>query len=334
MGNSSILLIYGLMFLSGLLLFEGLLRLLAGRSRAEDQVNRRLQLIARKGAGATQREIMAELRRQRPRRHSLLGPLNNPYLALADLLGQSGSNISMRQLLLIMGALGVAGFLATGLIPRSADLPGLLLSPWFSLFVALVSGVALPIKFLSVKKSRRLARFVEQLPEALDIIVRSLKAGHPISTSLGMVSHELPDPIGSEFGIAVDEMTYGLDLREALQNLAERVPTEELHYVVVCIEVQHETGGNLAEILERLSAVIRDRFRMRKKIRALSSEGRMSAVVLCVLPFLTGGAILLMNPKFYLNVVDDPLFWPGMGLAALLMIGGIFTMRRMVSFRI
>lgn len=331
MGSVPLPVIYGLAFLSGLLIFEGLLQLLAGRGKAETKANRRLQLLAKDTAP---REVLAELRRAQTQPQGLLGPFNRPYLAFADLLARSGVNVSLRRMLLVMAALGTGAFLASSLIPASADLPDLFYSPWFGLVSALLAGVALPVKYLSYRKAKRLKQFAEQLPETLDIIVRSLKAGHPISTALGVVAQELPDPIGSEFGIAVDEMTYGLDLRDALANLAVRAPTEELQYVVVCIEVQHDTGGNLAEILERLSVVIRDRFRMAKKIRALSGEGRVSAIVLCVLPFITGGAILLLNPGFYTNVADDPLFWPGMGIAGAMMTGGILVMRRLVNFRI
>lgn len=331
MGNVPLLAIYGLVFLTGLLLFESLLQLLAGRRKAEAKANRRLQLLAKNKAP---RAVLAELRRERTHGHDFLGPLNGPYLAFAGLLAQSGVNAAPRRMLMVMAALGLGGFLASSFVPPSADLHPFFYSPWFGVLSGLVLGVALPLKYLSYRKAKRLADFAEQLPEALDIIVRSLKAGHPISTALGVVAQELKDPIGSEFGIAVDEMTYGLDLRDALGNLAVRVPTEELQYVVVSIEVQHDTGGNLAEILDRLSTVIRDRFRMKKKIRALSGEGRVSAIVLCVLPFITGGAILLLNPGFYTNVADDPLFWPGMGIAAAMMTGGVLVMRRLVNFRI
>jgi tight adherence protein B len=165
-------------------------------------------------------------------------------------------------------------------------------------------------------------------------MVRSLQAGHPISAAISLVSKEMGDPIGTEFGIAVDEMTYGLDMREALYNMGRRIEIQDFQYVVVSINIQHETGGNLAEVLRNLSTVIRDRFRMFKKIRALSSEGRLSAIVLSFLPFAVGAIIFTGNPGFYLNVADDPLFLPMMAAALGLMLAGIFIMYRMVNFRV
>ena len=139
---------------------------------------------------------------------------------------------------------------------------------------------------------------------------------------------------GARVGIAVDEMTYGLDMREALQNMGRRIEVQDFQYVVVAINIQHETGGNLAEVLRNLSTVIRDRFRMFKKIKALSSEGRLSAIVLSFLPFAVGALIFTGNPGFYLDVADDPLFLPMMGAALGLMLAGIYVMYRMVNFRV
>ena len=198
----------------------------------------------------------------------------------------------------------------------------------------MLAGVLAPIVYLNWLRTKRIKDFGEQLPDALDIMVRSLQAGHPISAAVSLVSKEMNDPIGTEFGIAVDEMTYGLDMREALYNMGRRIEIQDFQYVVVSINIQHETGGNLAEVLRNLSMVIRDRFRMFKKIRALSSEGRLSAVVLSFLPFAVGAIIFTGNPGFYLNVADDPLFLPMMGAALGLMLAGIFIMYRMVNFRV
>src|SRR3546814_582863 len=153
-------------------------------------------------------------------------------------------------------------------------------------------------------------------------MVRSLRAGHPINAAMALVAREMSDPMGTEFGIMVDEMTYGLEMDEALENLSDRVQVEDFNYVVMSIGIQRETGGNLAGVLAGLSHVIRERARMFLKVRALSSEGRISALVLCILPFAASGFIYIGNPSYYTKVVDDPLFMPGLGISFIALLLG------------
>ena len=173
-----------------------------------------------------------------------------------------------------------------------------------------------------------------QLPDSIDIVVRSLRAGHPVPTSIAMVAREMRDPIATEFGLVVDEMTYGLNLDTALSNLARRVGLSDLRFLVVAVMIQTQVGGNLAEILNGLSRVIRERGKMRAKIRALSAEGRFSAGLLSILPFVLMGVINLIAPQFYRAVSDDEVFWPILGFGFFLMVLGIITMYRMVNFRV
>jgi tight adherence protein B len=171
-------------------------------------------------------------------------------------------------------------------------------------------------------------------PDAIDIIVRSLRAGHPVPVAISMVSRELRDPIGSEFGIVTDEITYGADLETAMRNLYFRVGTDDLPLFVTAVAIQSSTGGNLGEILENLSAVIRQRFKMRRKIKALSAEGRASALILSSLPFGMFAIINFLVPTFYASVWDQDLTKIGLLLAAGWMSIGNFIMYRMVNFRI
>jgi tight adherence protein B len=173
-----------------------------------------------------------------------------------------------------------------------------------------------------------------QLPDAIDIVVRSLRAGHPVSTSISMVAREMRDPIATEFGLVVDEMTYGLNLDVALSNLARRVGLSDLRFLVVAVMIQTQVGGNLAEILSGLSRVIRERAKMRAKIRALSAEGRFSAGLLSILPFALAGVINLLTPTFYSAVSNDPVFWPILGFGCFLMVVGVLVMYRLVNFRV
>ena len=151
----------------------------------------------------------------------------------------------------------------------------------------------------------------EQFPVALDVFVRGLRAGHPIAAALDLLTVEMPDPIGSQFGVAVDEVTYGAELRDALQEMAERWDLDDMRMFVVSLSVQNETGGNLAEILDNLSRVIRERQSMMMKVRALSSEGRMTALILTILPVFAFTMLFVFNPAFFLDVANDPYFVPG-----------------------
>jgi tight adherence protein B len=195
-------------------------------------------------------------------------------------------------------------------------------------------GLALPIMFLQVKANRRRRKMQEQFPVALDVFVRGLRAGHPVAAALDLLTVEMPDPIGSEFGLVVDEVTYGADFRDALQAMADRWDMEELRMFVVSLSIQMETGGNLAEILENLARVIRERASMMMKVRALSSEGRMTAVMLTLLPVFSFTVLFLFRPTFYLDVADDPAFLPGFVSLLLLYAVGFFIIRRLIDLKV
>jgi tight adherence protein B len=199
---------------------------------------------------------------------------------------------------------------------------------------SIVVGLAIPLLILQGRAQRRRKKMQEQFPVALDVFVRGLRAGHPVAAALDLLTVEMPDPIGSQFGIVVDEVTYGAELRDALFAMAERWDLADLRMFVVSLSVQSETGGNLAEILENLSKVIRDRQSMLMKVRALSSEGRMTAIMLTVLPVLAFVTLFLLNPGFYLEVADDPAFMPGFGALILLYITGFITIRKMVDLKV
>jgi len=199
---------------------------------------------------------------------------------------------------------------------------------------ALALGALLPVMALNFRATRTRKKMQEQFPVALDVFVRGLRAGHPIAAALDLLTVEMPDPIGTQFGLAVDEVTYGAELRDALQNMAERWDLDDMRMFVVSLSVQNETGGNLAEILENLSQVIRERQSMMMKVRALSSEGRMTAMMLTILPVFTFTMLFLFNPRFFLDVANDPWFVPGFGMLIALYIIGFVTIRRMVDLKV
>jgi tight adherence protein B len=199
---------------------------------------------------------------------------------------------------------------------------------------ALVAALLFPFVTLIIKRKRRHGKFAEQFPDAMDIIVRSLRAGHPVPVAVGLVAQELPDPIGTEFGIAADEITYGADVETAMRNLYFRVGQEDLPLFVTAVAIQGSTGGNLSEILSNLSSVIRQRFKMRRKIKALAAEGKFSAIFLSGLPVAVFVLINFMTPDFYGSIIKYDLTKWGLGLAATWMLMGNIFMYKMCNFRI
>jgi tight adherence protein B len=185
-----------------------------------------------------------------------------------------------------------------------------------------------------VLRARRQRAFGAQFADGLDMIVRSLRAGHPVPVALTMVAREMPDPIGSEFGIVVDEITYGSDLETALRNLFFRIGQDDLPLFITAVAIQSSTGGNLGEILENLSGVIRQRFKMRRKIRALAAEGRASALILSSLPIAMFLIIQVVAPDFYASVWDESITKQALAMAGAWMGVGNLIMYRLVNFRI
>ena len=199
---------------------------------------------------------------------------------------------------------------------------------------AVALGFFLPLLYLQYRANRTRRKMEQQFPVALDVFVRGLRAGHPIAAALDLLTVEMPDPIGSQFGVVVDEVTYGAELRDALQAMADRWELDDMRMVVVSLSVQSETGGNLAEILDNLSKVIRERHAMMLKVRALSSEGRMTALMLTILPIFAFTMLFLMNARFYLDVADDPFFVPGFVVLIVMYIIGFITIRKMVDLKV
>jgi tight adherence protein B len=305
---------------SAVMLVEALYLLFFSGASYRSRINRRLSMLQ----DQPDREgILVQLRRERGLTGG--GDYRLAFHAFNKLVLQSGVTIGFTKLILIVVAGAViatsAMYLFYGDIFYSAGL-GL-----FCLFV-------MPFLVLYMKRSRRQKAFGSQFPDALDIIVRSLRAGHPVPVAVAMVGRELPDPMGTEFGIVSDEITYGADLEGALRNLYFRVGQDDLPLFVTAVAIQGSTGGNLSEILENLSAVIRLRFKMRRKIRALASEGRASAMILSSLPIAIFLMIQIVAPDFYSSVWHYDLTKVGLAGAGFWMLVGNMIMFRMVNFKI
>ena len=183
------------------------------------------------------------------------------------------------------------------------------------------------------RRTARLKRFDQQLPLALDVVTRAIRAGHPVIAAIKLAADELGDPIGTEFGLIVDETAYGAEFNDALASFAKRTGSDDANFFAVAVSIQSQTGGNLAEILEGLSKVMRGRATLVKKVKALSSEGMASAYVLSALPALLVAMTLLTNPTVYTEKFSDPIFWPTVVCILALYLCGWLIIRRILNFK-
>ena len=203
-----------------------------------------------------------------------------------------------------------------------------------ALAASLWGGLASPTLLISWMARRRRLLFTTQMPQTVDLIARSLQAGHPVSTAMQVASQQMPDPIGPEFGHLVAEINAGLDREVALRHLLQRFPIPELRMFAASLEVTRETGGNLAEVFLNLGEAMRAKAQLRRKVAAISAEGRMSFWVVSILPVAVMSVIMLMRPEYYREVAGDPLFWPMMSVPPLLWMVGALVIWRMINFRI
>ena len=230
----------------------------------------------------------------------------------------------------------VSDFFGLTLLAFLATLVGTLYLPlpWlFRLAIAVVVGL-LPYLYVTRAKAKRLDRIEQQLPDALDLMGRALRAGHAFPTALKMVGDEMSDPIAAEFRIAFDEVNFGIAMPEALMNLATRVPSTDLRYFVIAVLIQRETGGNLSELLASISAIIRERIKLMGQVRVLSAEGKMSAWVLGLLPFGAALMIQLTNPKFLEILYTDPGGRKMLAIVGVMMVLGVLAMRKIINIRV
>jgi tight adherence protein B len=210
---------------------------------------------------------------------------------------------------------------------------GFLLNAVMALIGAAILSCGGAYIWVNRRRTARLKKLEQQLPLALDVVVRAIRAGHPVVAAVQLAAEELGDPIGSEFGLIVDEYTYGSDLKEALRNFARRSGSSDAHFFAVSVGVQAETGGNLAEILNGLASVIRARRTLVMKVKALSSEGRSSALVLSALPIFLVSFLMLTQPNYYIDKFGDPLFWTISAAVGGLYLVGWLIIQRIINFK-
>ncbi|MDX8451508.1 type II secretion system F family protein [Mesorhizobium sp. VK9D] len=317
-GFSPIYVVYAAAALTGIMIAEGCYLLYAGRSDKRAAINRRMKLAENK---ISQEQVLIQLRKER-------GIDGGGSIFSLDrfraLRTQSGMTTPLSRFLMITS--GIA--LALALVAIWKGLPLL-----FGLILLIVLLPVLPVMAMRFMRKRRHKRFGMQLPEALELITRGLKAGHPVPVAIAMVSREMADPIGTEFGVIADEVTYGSDLVSALNNLFDRVGHEDLPLFVTAVSIQNSSGGNLREILDGLSTTIRDRGKLRRKVRSISTEGRMSAYILTAVPVLLFTAIMVLMPQFYQDVWGVPKTWYMLSGAVIWLLLGNAIMFKMSNFR-
>ncbi len=248
-----------------------------------------------------------------------------PHVTVLDrILLQSGLHLNVATVFGLMLALGGAGWLVAGLA-------GL---PWLGQVLAIVVGMLLPAVYVQRARSKRMIIIECQLPDGLDLMARAMRAGHAFPSALQMIGEEMPQPIAGEFKTAFEEINFGIPVKDALLNLASRLPSADVHYFVVAVLIQRETGGNLAELLSNIGTLIRARLKMFGTIRVLSAEGRLSAIILTLLPFGLAAAVSLINPGFLKVLWNDPAGIKMLWSVAGMMIFGIFWMRRLIRIRV
>jgi tight adherence protein B len=244
--------------------------------------------------------------------------------ALDRLLLQSGKEWTVGQFIAISLGVAVGAFAVTA---------------WFAVpfmlqvVLAVLAGL-IPLQLVTRARAKRLHRIEIQLPDALDLMSRALRAGHAFPTALKMVGDEMKDPLAREFATAFDEVNFGVSMQDALMNLANRVPSTDLRYFVIAVLIQRDTGGNLSELLDSIGKIIRDRIKLLGQVRVLSAEGKMSAWVLSLLPFGAAAMIHLTNPKFLEVLFTDPFGQKMIAGALFMMVLGVLAMRKIIRIRV
>ena len=291
-------------------------RLVAGAQRRGATLKRRLALSAGRAASVP----VGILRQERG-----LANFDHPrFEGLNEFLAQTGLRISLFALGLWTASLGAVVALA--------------LSPFVSYLWAaaagLVAGPLVVLVYLSIVRRRRIDRFTAQLPDALSIIVRSLRIGHPFVSAIGLASREMREPIGAELAITAEEIGFGQDVTTAVVNMHRRVGQDDLLFLVTAVSVQSQTGGNLAEVLARLSTLMRQRSTLQLKVKALSAEGRLSAWFLTAMPFILYGVIRLLSKDYFGELAGSPVLVPALFYGSISLVVSNIIIYRMVNFKI
>ena len=324
--GNAFLLISVLVFVAVLLLLEGAYLLWQSYKGPEaKKIEKRLQALSASSDHTQQAQLLKQgmLSEVPAIERFLLG------MARAEGLGrfiyQAGLDWTVSRLLLLCAALGAVSCMLMVYVAYQSLLLGAVVGAVFA---------AAPLLYVSRKRASRLGKFEKQLPDTLDLITRALRSGHAFSSALQMVGDEMAEPIAGEFRIVHDEVNFGVSLQQALTNLSVRVPLTDLRYFTVSVLIQRDSGGNLTEVLANLSRLIRERLKLFSKVRVLSSEGRLSAWILGLMPFALAAVMYLVNPEFMAPLWTDPIGISIIKYMLILMAFGVLILGKIIKIRV
>lgn len=309
--------VYALVFLGILMAYEGLRQVLQRGENQNEARNRRMKMVA---AGKSEADVL-----------DLFKPSTKKGL-LSNLPFVGDLHQSLRAAGMTVSAEAYAGGCAAGFVIAAAA-ASQITNPFLAFGLSTTVFLVLPLLAIASARQKRVDKMISQLPDALDLMARGLKVGHPINATLQSVAEEMPDPIGTEFGLVIDQIAYGDDLTDAMRDMAKRFPEEDIQYLAVAVGIQHGTGGDLGRILSTLARVIRGRMTMRRRIKAISSEGRLSAIFLSMLPIFIGTFTSITAPSYYGDVADHAMFLPVAGLVVFFVVLNALVLRKLVNFR-
>ncbi|APE44202.1 pilus assembly protein TadB [Sulfitobacter alexandrii] len=314
--------IYGLIFIGVLVLVEGLYLVAFGKSISlNSRVNRRLEMLEK---GTRREEVLDKLRKEMQQH---MDAKTIPLYSLLSIKAQKAAiAFTPKQLLMIMGGVSAAAFMALT-VGTETDAP-------VRALLSVGIGVGGVYFWISAKANKRMGMIEEQLPDAVELMVRSLRVGHPFSNAISIVSKEIQDPLASEFGVIADESAYGRDVGEALKDMAERLDMQDLRFLAVAVTIQQQSGGNLAEILAGLAKVIRARFRLFRRVKAITAEAKWSGKFLSAFPIVALIVINVSDPHYYDEVRDHALFIPACFLVGIFLALNLFVMRVLTDIKV
>ena len=315
------LLIYGAILLAvPTILLGAWLTLFGGAVRSHGRAARRLGELERARARP---EVLEALRKEMGREAGGRAPLS---AGLQARLTRAAVGLSPAQALGLMAAIGVAAFAALTLGTEAALALRLAVAP--------IAGFAAVMAWLGKRTKARLTAIEEALPDAVELMVRSLRVGHPFASAVQIVAREVKGPLAQEMAIIADETAYGRDTGEALSEMAERVGLQDLRFLAVAVTIQQQAGGNLAEVLDGLAKVIRSRFRLFRRVKAITAEAKWSGTFLSAFPVVATVGITLIKPDYFDEVMGTAVFWPAAAVVGALLLANVFVMRRLVDIKV
>ncbi|MEL6243361.1 MAG: type II secretion system F family protein [Pseudomonadota bacterium] len=314
--------IYGLIFVGVLVLVEGIYLVTFGRSISlNNRVNRRLEMLNK---GDRREEVLEKLRKEMQQH---MGAKTIPlYSLLSDRAQKAAIAFTPKQLIMIMAVLSAVAFVGLSI--------GTETDPPVRALLSVGIGVGGVFFWVTSKANKRLGMIEEQLPDAIELMVRSLRVGHPFSSAIQIVAKEVADPLASEMGVIADEAAFGRDVGEALKDMAERLDMQDLRFLAVAVTIQQQSGGNLAEILAGLAKVIRARFRLFRRVKAITAEAKWSGKFLSGFPIVALIVINVSDPNYYDEVRDHALFIPACFFVGIMLALNLYVMRILTNIKV